>query len=448
MLPVQQAGHQIYNPNISMQQFVLIHCTLFSTPPKLQTRRNWVSCCHLNGAWCTCLTFACGSVSSTPLGHWQCTVYQAASWKPITTLDHSAEVPQTNCAAAKVGTRVRTAVGPFQWSKAFGWKMRMQISFIGITKVHALWVLFQQHTRRQPRRLPVPYWTRAAMMWKFLSAAPRRRWHGCWTLPSWRATRKLPSTCPRSARCAPCGDAQCIYLVKIVVGRLRGLPCRSVPTFRTSWWRTSTSLVKTFLFHRPCFWTRIWRIGRRSAICSHGAIKFGDHGTVRIGWGIFSVRMAGNCLWTKSVPLRMQDWTCNLCILKSFPRKLVRQMLLCLCWTWPFGVASPTVQKLAWMEASSSGMMIQHWPGTNESCVEKRWARLSSAYTVGLLKPRLLQQLHAVHGWNARGRVSPYKKASSFTRWCWRCSGPDSFQWLCCKRSWAIPCKFQRSLIS
>ena len=61
-------------------------------PKKKQTRRDWVSCCHLNGAWCTCLTLACGSDMSTPLGHWHCAVWKAASWKTITTLDHSAAV--------------------------------------------------------------------------------------------------------------------------------------------------------------------------------------------------------------------------------------------------------------------------------------------------------------------------------------------------------------------
>ena len=48
-------------------------------------------------------------------------MYPAASWKTIT-LDHSAEVLRFGevLATAKDGTRVATAVGPFQWSKAFG----------------------------------------------------------------------------------------------------------------------------------------------------------------------------------------------------------------------------------------------------------------------------------------------------------------------------------------
>ena len=53
---------------------------------------------------------------------------------------------------------------------------------------------------------PMPCWTFAALTWSFPSAGLRRRWHGFWTLPCWRATRKLPSTCPRSASYSPSGD--------------------------------------------------------------------------------------------------------------------------------------------------------------------------------------------------------------------------------------------------
>ena len=120
-------------------KFRFLH--LFTTP-KLQTRRNWVSCYHLNAAWCTCSTFAWSSVSSTLLAHWQCAVWRVASWRTITTLDHSAEVLRMEIAEianAKVGTRVLVAVGPFQWIKAFGWKIGMR------TLLVALGVLSQQH---------------------------------------------------------------------------------------------------------------------------------------------------------------------------------------------------------------------------------------------------------------------------------------------------------------
>ena len=52
------------------------------------------------------------------------------------------------------------------------------------------------------------------------------------------------------------------------------------------------------------------------------------------------------------------------------------------CWTWQFGLATPTVQRPAWMEASSSGVMINHWLGTKESCVEKVWACVSPRFNL------------------------------------------------------------------
>ena len=178
-------------------------------PPKLQTRRNWVSCCHLNGGWCTSLTFACGSVSSTLLPHWHCAVWKAASWKT------------------------------------------MRIFLIGTMKLMRISVPFQQHKRQQPRLSPVPCWTFAAEIWIFLSAGPERRWHGCWTLPSWRAIRKLPSICLRRASFGPCG-------------RLRGLPGRVQCLLPAqdrelgTWWRTA---LHTFLQWCNCAETLLPLLG-------------------------------------------------------------------------------------------------------------------------------------------------------------------------------------------
>ena len=59
---------------------------------------------------------------------------------------------------------------------------------------------------------------------------------------------------------------------------------------------------RAFLFHRPCFWSPSWRFGRRSAICSQGAMTFGDQATWAMSWGSFSWRVlmcvvvARNCL--------------------------------------------------------------------------------------------------------------------------------------------------------
>ena len=80
-------------------------------------------------------------------------------------LDRSAEILRGDFVAAKAGTRVATAVGPFQWSKAFGWKIGMWIFS----------VQFEQHERQQPLRSPVPCWTFAAVPWSFPSVRPRRR---------------------------------------------------------------------------------------------------------------------------------------------------------------------------------------------------------------------------------------------------------------------------------
>ena len=78
---------------------------------------------NLNGVRSTCLTCAFDLVTLEWPWHWQLAVYPAASWK-IITLDHS-PILQIDLATAEVGTRVRTAFGPFQWSKAFGWKIGM-----------------------------------------------------------------------------------------------------------------------------------------------------------------------------------------------------------------------------------------------------------------------------------------------------------------------------------